>query len=150
MINMKSLTCFLRTTALCSLLLTVVGCASSGPKYSELNLSQSPPSAGQGRILLYRTTVMGAAVQPQIQVNGEAIGKATPRGFHKVDRPPGTYEIVTSTEVTRKLSLLLDPGQTRYVRLNIGMGFFVGHVYPELIDPVTGEKEIQSCHLIPK
>ena len=147
---MKNLTNLLRLAALCCLLSTVVGCATSGQKFSEMNLAQTPPPAGQGRILLYRTTVMGAAVQPQIKVNGEAIGKATPRGFYIVDRPPGTYEIVTSTEVTRKLSLLLDPGQTRYVRLNIGMGFFVGHVYPELIDPTAGEKEIQSCHLIAK
>ena len=26
------------------------------------------------------------------------------------------------------------------------MGFFVGHVYPELIDSATAEKEIQDCH----
>lgn len=36
--------------------------------------------------------------------------------------------------------------QTRYVRLNISLGFFVGHVYPELIEPDIGEKEIQDCH----
>jgi hypothetical protein len=52
---------------------------------------------------------------------------------------------MTSTEVDRKLSLTLDKGEARFVRLNISMGFFAGHVYPELIDPVTGEKEIQDC-----
>jgi hypothetical protein len=62
-----------------------------------------------------------------------------------IDRVSGSYEIMTSTEVDRKLSLTLDKGEARFVRLNISMGFFAGHVYPELIDPATGEKEIQDC-----
>lgn len=28
------------------------------------------------------------------------------------------------------------------------MGFFVGHVYPELIENAIAEKEIQDCHYI--
>src|SRR5439155_23646456 len=61
-------------------------------------------------------------------------------------RPPlGNYEVETSTEVKRRLSLTLDNNQTRYVRLNMAMGFFVGHVYPELVDDPTGEKEICGC-----
>jgi hypothetical protein len=65
-------------------------------------------------------------------------------GFFYVDRPAGSYEVVTSTEVERKLSFTLDKGQTRYVRLEVSMGFFVGHVYPELVEPDVGAKEIQE------
>ncbi|MCG6537401.1 MAG: DUF2846 domain-containing protein [Syntrophales bacterium LBB04] len=94
---------------------------------------------------MYRTTILGAAVQPEVKLNGEVIGRAVPNGFFYVDKPRGNYEIMTSTEVDRKLSLTLDPGQTRYVRLNIAMGFFVGHVYPELVDLDVGKSEIQDC-----
>jgi hypothetical protein len=52
--------------------------------------------------------------------------------------------------VDRKLTLTLDKGEVRFVRLNISMGFFVGHVYPELVEPVTGEKEIENCRYIGK
>jgi hypothetical protein len=52
--------------------------------------------------------------------------------------------------VDRKLSLTLDAGQTRYVRLNISMGFFVGHVYPELVNLDVGQKEIHDCRYIGK
>ncbi|MCX5883691.1 MAG: hypothetical protein NTU74_18420 [Deltaproteobacteria bacterium] len=62
-----------------------------------------------------------------------------------MDKEPGNYEVLTATEVDRKLTLTLDKGQTRYVRLNISMGFFVGHVFPELVNPVDGVKEIQDC-----
>ena len=93
----------------------------------------------------YRTTALGAGVQPAVKLNGEKIGTAKPQGFFYADRPAGNYEIETSTEVKRRLSLTLDKSQTRYVRLNMAMGFFVGHVYPELVDDQTGEKEIRGC-----
>ena len=62
-----------------------------------------------------------------------------------MDRKKGDYKIATTTEVDRHLSLVLNEGQSRYVRLNIGIGFFVGHVYPELVDDEVGMKEIQEC-----
>lgn len=128
--------------------LAMGGCA-TGPKFTEIAPTFSQLSADKGRIYIYRTAIMGAAVQPEVKLNGEVIGKAVPGGFFYVDREPGNYEILTSTEVDRKLSFTLDEGQKRYVRLNISMGFFVGHVYPELIDPQTGEKEIQECSYSP-
>jgi len=125
----------------------ITGCA-SGPKYAEVGASISEPGSGKGRIYLYRTAILGAAVQPDIKVNGEVIGSAVPKGFLYLDREPGKYQIVTSTEVDRHLSLTLEAGQTRYVRLNISMGFFVGHVYPELVENAVGAEEIQQCSYI--
>jgi Protein of unknown function (DUF2846) len=121
------------------------GCATTGPKYSELIPTISAPAPDTGRIYIYRTTVLGAAIQPDVKLNGKVVGKAVPKGFFYVDEEPGTYEVLTSTEVKRKLSLLLESGQTRYVKLHVSMGFFVGHVYPALVDPAVGQKEIQDC-----
>lgn len=132
--------------ALAALALAMTGCATSGPRFSELKSSTPPLAADQGRIYVYRTAVMGAAVQPSVQVNGEKVGSAVPKGFFYLDRPPGNYEITTTTEVKRSLSLTLDPGQTRFVRLGISMGFFIGHVFPELVDNGSGEREIEKCH----
>jgi hypothetical protein len=89
-------------------------------------------------------------LQPEVFVNGEEVGKAVPRGFFYVDREPGNYKIKTSTEVKRTLSLTLDKGEVRYVRLNISMGFFVGHVYPEIVENEVGESEIQNLRYIGK
>lgn len=128
----------------------LTGCATTGPKFADLAPTISSVTPGSGRIYLYRTSAFGAAVQPAVKLNGEVIGKAVPKGFFYVDRKPGNYEIITKTEVTRTLSLTLDEGQIRYVRLNISMGFFVGHVYPELVGKETGESEIQNCRYIGK
>ena len=124
-----------------------MGCA-SGPKYSQVSNMIPPVGPEQGRIFFYRASALGAAVQPSVMLNGETIGTAQPDGFFYVDRPPGNYQVSTTTEVKRTLSLLLEKEQVRYVRLNISMGFFVGHVYPELVEPGVGEKQIQGCSYI--
>ena len=120
------------------------GCA-SGPKYAMVKDSFQPLAQNNGRIYFYRTAVAGAAVQPDVKLNDQVVGTAKSKGFFFVDRPPGNYTVETSTEVSRRLSLTLEANQTRYVRLNIAIGFFVGHVYPELVENAVGEKEIQKC-----
>jgi outer membrane murein-binding lipoprotein Lpp len=125
------------------------GCA-SGPKFNETKSSIPPLAQDQGRIFFYRNNALGAGVQPAAKLNGEVIGKAKPMGFFYVDRAPGTYEVETTTEVKRTLSLMLEKGQTRYVRFNISMGFFVGHVYPEIIEDTIAANEIQKCSFIGK
>jgi len=124
--------------------LFISGCA-SGPKYSEMKSTISPLGQNSGRIYFYRTAVMGAAVQPAVKLNNEEVGTAKPKGVFFVDRAPGNYVVETSTEVSRRLSFVLESGTTRYVRLNMAMGFFVGHVYPELVENSVGEAEIQKC-----
>jgi hypothetical protein len=122
-----------------------LGSCATGPKFAEVSPSLGSTAPDNGRMYIYRTAVMGAAVQPEVKLNGETVGKAVPKGFFYVDREPGNYKIATSTEVDRHLSLTLEKGQTRYVRLNISMGFFAGHVYPELVENRVGEEEIQKC-----
>jgi hypothetical protein len=127
----------------------LAGCA-SGPRYNEINGQFAPLAAGSGRIFIYRTTAFGAAIQPSVKINDEVVGNAKPKGFFYVDRIAGDYRVSTSTEVERDLSLTLEDGQTRYVRLGISLGFFVGHVYPELVDNQRGEKDISELHYIGK
>ncbi|HEX3797168.1 MAG TPA: DUF2846 domain-containing protein [Verrucomicrobiae bacterium] len=127
----------------------VAGCA-GGPQYSALHSTEGPIPPGDGRIYVYRKAVLGAAVQPAVKVNDETVGNAVPQGYFFIDRPAGNYKISTTTEVTRSASLVLEPGQERYVRLNMAMGFFVGHVWPELIENEKAEKDIKDCHFTGK
>lgn len=124
------------------------GCA-SGPSYSDYQGSIPAVAADKGRIYFYRTAVMGAAIQPAVKVNGVKVGSAKPNGFFYYDVVPGEYAVETTTEVKRKLTLTMEKGQTRYVRLGISLGFLAGHVYPELVDTDVGAKEIASCKYAP-
>jgi len=125
-------------------LIAILGCATGAP-YSEIEDTIPELGTDRGRIYLYRKSAFGAALQPKVFLNGEEIGKSVAQGFFFVDRAPGNYEIKTSTEVKRTLSLTLDAGQVRFVRFGVSMGFFVGHVFPELVDNDAGNSEIQKC-----
>lgn len=135
---------FFRFILTLTLLVLAAGCA-TGPKFAEVSDRISQRAPDTGRIYLYRTTTLGAALKPQIKLNGKPVGKSMAKGFLYVDVEPGNYEIMTSTEVDRKLSLTLERGQTRYIKFGVSMGFFVGHVYPELVEGEVGMKEIQEC-----
>jgi hypothetical protein len=80
-----------------------------------------------------------------VLLNGNKVGEAISWGFFYVDRPPGHYEVLTSTEVDRKVTFVLEQGHTRFVRLSTSVGFFAGHVYGELVDHEMGLSEIQAC-----
>jgi hypothetical protein len=128
--------------------LMLSACATSGAKFSEMSATMTAAQPDMGRIYFYRTALLGAAVQPEVRLNGEKVGKAVPNGFFYVDRPAGNYQVVTETEVEKKLTFTLEAGQVRYVRLDISMGFFVGHVYSELIDDDKARSEIASTRYI--
>lgn len=139
---------FSRLCAAVLLPLMLAACA-SGPKLAEMKSTIPTLGADQGRIYFYRSgSIVGGAVQPSIMLNGTVVGESEPGGFFFVDQAPGSQEVSTSTEVEKKLTFTLDAGQTRYVRTVVGMGFFVGRVYPELVDDATGQKELEDASYI--
>lgn len=123
--------------------LLVAGCA-TGPKFTEVSGAIPTLKQGEGRIYFYRTSAMGAAIQPTINLNGSAVGTSQPSGFFFVDRPAGPYEVLMGTEVERKLSFVLESGQERFVRTSITLGLFIGRPYAELVDPKDARGELSS------
>ena len=115
--------------------------------YATLHASEPPIAAGQGRIYLYREGgLMGAAIQPTIMINGESSGgRAKPGDYFYVDRPAGTYVIGTSTEKEESTSVTVTAGQPVYVKFEISMGLFAGHVSPSVVDPQKAADEIKDC-----
>lgn len=120
------------------------GCA-SGPKRTEMAASIPTIKTGDGRIYFFRSSSMlGAAVQPEIRVNDEIVGSSKPGGFFYVDRPAGQYKATAATETEKSLSLSLDAGETKYVRSSVTFGMLIGHVILELEQPDVAEKALDS------
>lgn len=127
----------------------LAGCAATGPKYGEVQGAIPTLAANKGRIYFYRDNSMfGAAIQPEIRLNGEVVGKSVPGGFFFIDRVPGSYEVVTSTEVENRNSVRLAAGDTRYIKTTISMGIMAGRVKPELVDPEQGRRDIMDLSYI--
>jgi hypothetical protein len=133
-----------------TLCLVFPGCA-SGTRFQDAKSSIPELSPENGRFYFYRSnSPVGAAIQPTIYLNEDPVGKAVPGGVFFLDKSPGEYQIRTTTEVKRSLSITLEPGQQRYIRFDITPGFFAGHVSPKLIDSEKAQKEISGCKMIVK
>lgn len=128
---------------LCLFVVFASGCAATGPKYSAYKHTIPAVPSDKGRIYFYRDdSMMGAAITPDIKLNNKVVGESLPGGFFFVDQAPGKCSVSTSTEVERTLEFTLAPAEVKYVRTSISMGFFVGHVYPELVGKADAEKAL--------
>ena len=128
-------------------MLDLVGCA-SGPRYADYVNNIPMLNKQQSRLFIYRTNPLGGAIQPNVKVDGITVCNAVPKGFIFSDVKPGDHKVQCSTEVKRVLSFTIKPGQTKYIRLDVSMGFFVGHISPKLVDKDIALRELQKCKYI--
>ena len=125
----------------------LAGCGASGPLFSTMEKDVPSIDPGAGRLFFYRDgSALGAAVTADIKLNGEVVGASQRSSVFFVDRPPGSYTVTCSTEATNEITLALAAGDTMYVRTFVTMGFFVGHVVPELVHAQTGAPAIKDLH----
>lgn len=128
---------FLKLAFAASVVALASGCA-TGVKHDAMASSMPSLKAGDGRIYFFRSSSMlGAAVQPDIRLNGQVVGQSKPGGFFYVDRAAGNYVASTSTETEKTLSFTLQPGETKYIRSSPSFGVVVGRI---VLEPETPEK----------
>jgi hypothetical protein len=131
---------------LCALLPLLAACA-SGPTYDQMHATEPTVAPNMGRIYMYRDgSMLGAAMQPAIKINGEKVGESVPGGYFYVDEAPGTYTITTTTEKEESVSVPVSAGQPVFVHFYVSVGVMVGHVIPEVMDPVKAATDIRSLH----
>lgn len=124
-------------------LAALTGCAATGPSHKDVQASIPVLKADQGRVYFYRNaSMLGAALTPDIKLDGKTVGESKQGGFFYVDAAAGSHEASTSTEVSNKLSFVLDKGEVKYVRTKVSMGVLAGHVIPELVGQDEAKKEI--------
>ena len=121
-----------RVIVLAAAVVMLAGCASSGPTGSEI-LTGSIKS-DLARLVIYRTSPLGFAVQPEYKVDGRAIGSSTPNGFVMCEMRPGKHDIsVGNFPVNINLSggsdtskLVLVAGKTTYLIAQPQFGLTIG------------------------
>lgn len=135
----------LMTAAAVLFVLWLQGCAATGPKGAEMASTLSAVPPGYGRIVFYRSSsVAGAAVQPDIRLDGQVVGQSKPGGFFYVDASPGKHTASAATEATSTVDVQVMSGQTHYVRSAIGFGFVVGRVTLSVEGMITAKGELSS------
>ena len=137
-----------RLVVLLAIAAVITGCA-TGPKFAETASSMPALKAGDGRIFFYRSNSMvGAAIQPDVRLNGEVVGPSKPGGFFYVDRPAGAYTAATSTETEKTVSFQLDAGESKYIKMTPGFGVVVGRMVMSVEPAATARTELASMSYV--
>lgn len=135
---------FLKLAAAAAVAAVLSGCA-TGVKYQDMANTIPAVKPNQGRVYFLRSSSMvGAAIQPEIRLDGQVVGESKPGGFFFVDKAPGNYLASTSTETEKTLSFTLAAGETKYVRTSPSFGLLVGRIVVELETPDKAQAELPS------
>ncbi len=119
--------------SVCLVVLLLTGCAATGQNYLSVSSSIPPLKGEGGRVFFYRTdSMMGVALQPEIRLDHQVVGKSQPGGFFFVDTSAGRHVASSQTESEAKLEFDLEPGGTVYIASSIGLGILVGRIQLEL------------------
>lgn len=126
-------------------LLLVTGCASLGPVYSRVD--KVPDNAGL--VYFYRpSSFVGGGVSYDIKNGDTVITTLYNGGYYPYFSAPGEKEFWAKTESKSSITLDVKPGQTYYVKGEVGVGFLVGRPHLMVVAPEIAEKEIVDCKLI--
>ena len=126
----------------------LVGCA-SGRKYDEVMAKIQPIPPGQARVFFYREPAHTySGMKPDVDLDGEKIGKSKAGGFFFIDRLPGAYMVSTTTETTYEVQLDLEAQQTIYVNTKFGGGGWLVRLRPVLEEEEVAMKTLRKCRYI--
>lgn len=139
---------FVRLLILAAGVVLMTGCAGTlGPQFESVNRIPY----GKALIYIYRTPKFaGSAVAFDIHHNDKVITRLVSGGYYPYVTNPGAVELWAKTESRSSLTVHIRAGETRYVRGDVGVGFFVGRPKLEVVGNITGAKEIRECKLIPE
>ncbi|MEJ8855044.1 hypothetical protein WKW79_10725 [Variovorax robiniae] len=124
--------------------LFLVGCGATGPRYSEVEGSLPSLGDNQGRIVFLRDSGFGGAVQPEVRLDGQVVGKSQPNSFFFVDRPAGTWRASASTETETSISVPVKAKASSYVLMGVDMGLLVGRPSFQVLGESEGKTRVRS------
>ncbi len=87
----------------------------------------SPPPAGKGQIVFYRTGgLMGAAISCNVREDGKLVGGLSGGKYFVSVVEPGKHVFTTKSEAKDTLNMEIESNETYYVRCTIGAGVMAG------------------------
>lgn len=131
----------------------LAGCA-SGPMGGVALTDNVKPSAS--RLVIYRTSALGFAIQPNYTVDGRVVANSQPGGFVMCDLAPGSHEVAVgnlplSTNLfghgSEKVSIELRPGSTVYLSADPQMGIITpGQITLVQVTENQGRTDVANLH----
>lgn len=100
----------------------------------------APPPEGKGQVVFFRpSNMLGMALSFSVHEGDKGIGKLGNGSYFVHVADPGPHLFTIQSEVTDKLTLEIDAGETYYVKQTIGVGIVAGR--PRLSPAEQGDFE---------
>lgn len=134
------------------LCLLLTGCATSGPLGKDVLATGIAPQSS--RLVIYRASILGFAVQPDYVIDGKAVAPSQPEGFVVCNLAPGKHAVsVGNFELnvnfgggTDRASVALRPGQTTYLKAEPQLGLTVGVITLSEVTENQGLSDTATLH----
>lgn len=132
----------------------LAGCASSGPLGKEVLTGSLRPDTA--RVVFYRSSAFGFAIQPSYMIDGTAIANSQPGGFAVCDVKPGRHEVSVANMPVNvnlfggidKATLDLKAGTTTYLSAQPQPGLTMGIITLTQVADGFGQAETKEMHKI--
>ena len=138
---------------ICGVAALLAGCA-SGPM-GGVALTDNV-KANAARLVIYRSSALGFAVQPNYAVDGRVIGGSQAAGFVACELPPGRHEVAVNNlplssnlfgQGSEKMSIDLRAGSTTYLSAQPQMGIVTpGAITLIQVTEDQGRADVASLH----
>jgi hypothetical protein len=127
-------------------------CATSGPLGKDVLATSVAPK--QSRLIIYRTSPLGFAVQPDYVIDGKPAAPSQPDGFVVCNLAPGKHTIsVGNFELNvnlgggaDKAGVTLRPGQSTYLKAEPQPGLVVGVITLSEVTESQGQSDTATLH----
>jgi hypothetical protein len=135
--------------------LLLSGCAMSGPTGSEIVTGSLP--SGAARLVIYRTSPFGLAIQPDYMVDGQRVAASQPNGFVLCELPAGRHEVAVANMIisqnlfgvgSDKVTVDMRPGTTTYFHAQVQYGLTAGALSLMQVADNQGRADIANLHKI--
>jgi predicted small secreted protein len=132
--------------------LFLAGCATSGPLGKDVLVAGVAPK--KSRIVIYRVSALGFAVQPDYIIDGKAVAPSQPEGFVVCHLDPGKHQIsVGNFELNVNLGggsdqagVVMRPGQTTYLKAEPQVGLTLGVITLTEVTEGQGQSDTAALH----
>src|SRR3954451_14420860 len=128
------------------LCVVVAACGSTGSKMAHVRPGIADVHPSLGRIYFYRPSEFpprGQGFQRlDVTVNGRSVGVAAPGASFFIETEPGLKNLSIGPEAARNIVFDLKPGETRYVRAEVVMGWIVNTPQLRAVDQAVAEAEM--------
>lgn len=128
-------------SALVVALFGLSACA-TGESLSQSSAAIPSVTKGKSRLVVYRTGILGAAIQPKVLVDGQETDTCQPNKVFYVDVPAGRHTLSAKTEAQETLVVDATAGAATYIECTVTFGIVVGRPDLKIVDSSTGRSKI--------